>query len=329
MESGPFSVIAAEAGMATCPRQRDPGHLHGSASVAHGRAGGVPQAGCTPCFRCTSRLVPPPLHGGGSRRRPLASSRWPVPLRRATHAAARSIIVLLALSSPVLAAANPAESLPERFEATFELRAKGATFARTRWSLAPGIDGRYVSTSRTEPAGMFSLIRDETRTERSEWTFAGDRLQPLAYRYERTGRKSRTIAITFDWEDNVARHESPDAAWKLPVPDGTMDKFSYVFALMRDLGRGERHLEYTIADGGRRLGRYVLTGIGEKRIETALGTFDAVGMRRKHERSPRETTFWCARALGYLPVKIVHIERDGTPVTLDIQSLDGIERREP
>ena len=258
-----------------------------------------------------------------------AFSRGPAPPRRTTCAAAHAIAVLLLLLSPAFTAADSAGELPERFEATFELRAKGTTFARTRWTLEPGVDGRFVSTSRTEPKGMFALIRDETRIERSEWTFAGDWLQPLAYRYERTGRKSRSIAITFDWEDNVARHESPDVAWTLPVPHGTMDKFNYVLALMRDLGRGERHLEYTIADGSRRLRRYVLTGVGEERIETALGTFEVVGMRRKHERSPRETTFWCARALGFLPVKIVHIERDGTPVTLHIRSLDGMERRGP
>ena len=239
----------------------------------------------------------------------------------------RAVTALALLSSPLFPPAGMARALPDRFVATFELRAKGTTFARTRWTLEPGIDGRYVSTSRTEPSGMFSLIRDETRVERSEWTNAGGRVMPLAYRYERTGRKSRTVAITFDWVNNVARHESPDVSWNLPVPDGTMDKFSYVFALMRDLERGERHLEYTIADGGRRLRHYVLTSVGEERIETALGTFEAVGMQRKHENSPRETTIWCARALGFLPVRIVHIERDGTTVTLRLHSLDGIEPR--
>ena len=245
--------------------------------------------------------------------------------RRATYVAAVPIIALLVLSISPFAAEE--RDLPERFEATFVLEAKGTTFARTHWSLVPGVDGTYVSTSRTEPAGMFALIRDDTRVERSEWTWAGDSLQPLAYDYERTGSKARKIGITFDWENNVARHVSPKGVWKLPVPRGTLDKFSYMFALMRALGRGERHFEYTIADGGRRLRSYVLTSIANERIDTAIGTFDTVAVRRRHENSPRETTFWCARALGYLPVRIVHVERDGTPLTLRIQSLSGIEPR--
>ena len=243
---------------------------------------------------------------------------------RATDVTAVSIAALLALSFAAFAPEAAERELPERFEATFVLEAKGTTFARTHWSLVPGANGTYVSTSRTEPAGMFSLIRNDTRVERSEWTFAGGSLQPLAYDYERTGSKARKIGIKFDWENNIARHISPKGVWKLPVPPGTLDKFSYMFALMRALGRGERSFEYTIADGGRRLRSYVLTRIGEERIETAIGAFDTVAVRRKHENSRRETTFWCARALGFLPIRIVHIERDGTPLTLRIQSLSGI-----
>ena len=248
--------------------------------------------------------------------------------RRAMNAAIRMLTALAWLSTAGFPHAVPARDLPERFEATFVLEAADTTIARTRWSLSPEAGGRYVSTSRTEPAGMFALISKDTRVERSEWTYAGDWLQPLAYHYERTGRKARRIGITFDWEANVARHESPDGTWKLPVPPGTMDKFNYTLALMRDLDRGERRVEYPIADGGR-LRRYVLTGIGEERIETALGTFDTVVVRRERENAKRETTLWCASALGFLPVKIVHRERDGTVLSLRIETLSGIERREP
>ena len=233
-------------------------------------------------------------------------------------------LLLCAATCPLAA---PARELPERFEATFVLEAAGATVARTQWSLAPGENGIWVSTSRTEPAGLFSLIRNEARVERSEWTWDGDWLQPLAYRYERTGKKAREIGIEFDWDANIARHDSPGASWRLPVPPGTMDKFNYILAMMRDLSRGKRRVEYTIADGGRRLKHYVLTDVGEERIETALGTFDTTVIRRERESGKRQTTFWCAGELGFLPVKIVHVERDGQSMTLQIESLSGIERR--
>ena len=240
-------------------------------------------------------------------------------------ATARSLIaLLLVLQTGAVSPAVPAGDLPKEFEATFMLEAGGTPIARIRWSLSPGANGRYISTSHTEPAGMFALFSKETRIERSEWAFAGDWLQPLAYHYERTGKKAGSIDITFDWDKNVAQHDSKSAAWRLPVPPGTLDKFNYLFALMRDLMRGERRVEYTVADGGRRLERYVLAGIGEERIETALGTFDTYVVRRERTDSKRETTLWCARALGFLPVKIVHVERDGAVLTVRIDSLSGI-----
>ena len=240
-------------------------------------------------------------------------------------ATARSLIALfLVLQTGAVSPAVPAGGLPKEFKATFMLETGGTTIARIRWSLSPGANGRYISTSHTEPAGTFALFSGETLIERSECAFAGDWLQPLAYHYERTGKKAGSIDITFDWDKNVAQHDSKGAAWRLPVPPGTLDRLNYLVALMRDLMRGERRIEYTVADGGHRLGHYVLAGIGEERIETALGTFDTVVVRRERTDSKRETTLWCARALGFLPVKLVHVERDGAVLTVRIDSLSGI-----
>ena len=238
-------------------------------------------------------------------------------------AAARPLVAL-ALLLPAVAV--PAADLPEPFEATFTLKAAGTTIARIRWSLSRRDGGGYVSTSRTKAAGMIALLRKETRVERSEWALTEGRLQPLAYHYERTGRKARSIDIAFDWENNVAHHDSLGTVWRLPVPPGTMDKFSYLFALMLDLTHGKRRVEYTVADGGRRLKHYVLSSVGEERIETALGTYDTTVIRRERTDSRRETTLWCAEALGFLPVKIVHVESDGTVLTARIDSLDGRHR---
>ncbi len=241
-------------------------------------------------------------------------------------------LATLLLSSAVFSLAVSARELPERFEATFTLEAKGAAIARTRWSLSPGAGGGFVYESHTEPMGVFSLLSDDTISERSEWTYTRDWLRPLAYRYERTGRKARDLSIAFDWEEGseegVARHDSPGGAWEMAVPPGVMDKLSYLLALMRDLGRGARGAEYTIADGGK-LKHYVFSRIGEERIETALGALDAVVVRRERKNAKRETTLWCAAALGFLPVKIVHRERDGTILSLRIESLSGLPGKPP
>ena len=251
----------------------------------------------------------------------------PDPLLRPRVVAAtpRSLVaLLLVLQIAAVSAAVSAGDLPEEFEATFMVEVGSMTIGRIRLALSAGTNGRYISTSFTEPAGMLAPLSGETRIERSEWVFAADWLKPLAYHYERTGKKAHSIDISFDWDKNVAQHDSNGAAWRLPVPPGTLDKLNYLFALMRDLKRGERRVEYTVADGGRRLKQYVLVGIGEERIETALGPFDTDVVQRERTDSKRETTLWCARALGFLPVKIVHVERGGAVLMVRIDSLNGI-----
>ena len=235
-----------------------------------------------------------------------------------------SLLLLLSGAAPSLAA--PERELPDQFEVTFTLEVVGATVARTRWSLSPGNDGGYIYESHTEVVGVLSLIHKDSVFERSEWVYTEQWLRPHAYRYKRIGRKARDISIVFDWEESIAHHDSPSGPWQMPVPDGTMDKLTYLLALMRDLGRGKRSVEYMVADGGE-LERYTLIGIGEERIETALGTFDTIVVRRERANKKRETTFWCASALNFLPVQMLHEEHDGTSVTFHIESLSGIERR--
>ena len=218
--------------------------------------------------------------------------------RTARSLVALSLVLQVAAISPAVSAGD----LPEEFAATFMVEAGGLTIGRIRLALSAGTNGRYISTSCTGPLGMLATLRGETHVERSEWVFAGDWLKPRAYHYERTVKNARSVQISFDWDKGVAEHDSNGTAWSLPVPPGTLDKTNYPFALMRDLMRSERRVEYTVVNGGRRLDQYVLVGIGEERIETALGPLDTAVVRRDRTDSKRETTLWGARALGFLPV---------------------------
>jgi len=132
------------------------------------------------------------------------------------------------------------------------------------------------------------------------------------------------VRIRFDWERGSARIATPADAWTLAVRPTTLDKLVYTLVLMRDLGRGAERLAYDIADGGK-LKRYVFRVEGRESIETGLGRLETLRLRREH-RSARETTLWSAPALGYLPVRIDHRERDGTRISLRLESLEGLGR---
>lgn len=228
--------------------------------------------------------------------------------------------MLLAVVAPPTSCA-----FPDRFSAEYLLKAQGSTVGESRWELAAGEDGLYVYQKRSASAGLLSLFRKQTVTERSEWRYRDGEMRPHAYSYKRTGRKkNRDVQIRFDWEKRTVQTTVNGEPWQMPLPDGTLDKLIYSLAMMRDLAQGERNLQYTVADGGT-LKTYYIEPMGEEQIETELGSMRTVKLRRFRDKKKRETILWCAPALSFLPVRMEHREKDGT-LELLIQSVDGFDR---
>jgi hypothetical protein len=97
--------------------------------------------------------------------------------------------------------------------------------------------------------------------------------------------------------------------------------------MMNDLHQGKKgELNYSIADGGK-LKDYKILIIGEETIETELGEFTTTKVVRT--RGTRTTTMWCAKKLGYLPVRITQKKEGGGEHTANIFKIEGFEDREP
>ncbi|MBT8419791.1 MAG: DUF3108 domain-containing protein [Gammaproteobacteria bacterium] len=212
----------------------------------------------------------------------------------------------------------PAAAFPERFSATYTVTAGNMTIGQAEWSLVPTGNGHYQYDAVTFPKGALSLFYKSHRTEHSEWRYKGERIQPLIYRYNRGGKKDRKIEVVFDWEQGLVKNTAKGKTWQMPVPPNTLDKNVYVLALMHDLDRGRRNFEYPIADGGK-LKNYRFSFVGEESLDTTLGGVKTVLIKRIRKTVARETTFWCAPKFSYLPVKVVHLEKDGTTITLRIK----------
>jgi len=216
------------------------------------------------------------------------------------------------------------ESFPRPFEAAFEVKASNVKVAQTRWRLAVQANHRFVYESRTESEGIVSLFRKDSIVERSAGIVVDDAALPLDYHYDRNrGGKRRSVQVRFDWESGTAANSLEGQTWKMAIPDGTLDKLSYLLMMMRDLRRGKRALRYEVADGGK-LKTYRLEMVATEEVTTPLGTFSALGMRRVRDGGQRETVFWCAERLGYLPVKVSHREPNGNALELVLTQIKGL-----
>lgn len=223
----------------------------------------------------------------------------------------------------ISAAAQPAARIPEEFVARFELTTQGAKIGEAEWTVERLNADTFVYQSRTVAAGVLSIVSDEEIVERSKWRLEDEKLKPLEYTYRRSGgRRDRNVAVTFDWDNMLAENTASGHTWRMPVPEGTLDKLSYVLVLMKDLASDEPSLNYLIADGGR-LKTYELRIEGEEHIDSALGSMETVIVRRLRNDEQRETLLWCAPRFGHLPVMIEH--RDGDDILiLRIQSVEGL-----
>lgn len=235
----------------------------------------------------------------------------------------RRAALCLVIALTILQCAGAAE-LPQRFDATFALRAQGLEIGTTRWQLKP-IDGnRFEYRSNSEAVGVAKLFRDERIAERSVWRHADGLVQPLRYSYSRSGgKRKREVEVRFDWKRKRVHNILNGDAWTTTISTGTQDKLGYMLALMQDLARGMEQTRYTVADGGK-VKTYQLKVLRTETIDTMLGSLETVVVERTRKDDDRTTLVWCAPALSYLPVRVEHREADGI-LYLELERLEGLK----
>ncbi len=235
------------------------------------------------------------------------------------------LLLLWLLLHPLVAAAQQAQEQETPrvtpFDATYVLTSGPLTLGEMKRKLTRLEDGTYLYTSHSRPIGYAKwFVKTELR-ELSHWEVTPQGLRPLEYRYDRTGdpRRERHVHMRFDWQRGRVINTINDDPWTMEIPQGTLDKLLYQLAVMYDLQQGRTALEYRIADGGK-LKHYVFHFIGRERIETPLGTFDTLKLKKPGKR---DTLIWVAPELDYLPVQLMQEEKRGR-LTMTLQAVNGI-----
>ena len=214
------------------------------------------------------------------------------------------------------------------FNATYALSRNGLHLGSNRLQLSRDTDGRWRYAATITPGGLLSLFVADTVEEESRWRLHGDTIRPDHYRYHRFGgKKERRVELSFNWESREVVNDVGGDRWTMEIPDGTLDKLLYQVAIMRDLKRGERAMNYAIADGGT-LKRYHLKVTGEESLETPLGVLRTLRIERTKESSSKTTRLWCAPELGFLPVRIEQVKKEGETLRMTIEALEGFSTQE-
>ena len=229
-------------------------------------------------------------------------------------------LILACLFSVVQA--EPVAPVP--FEAEYSIRMKGAKIAQMKREFTRLEDGNYQYHSKTRTTGLISLFRKDLIIETSTWSFNEQKPVPIEYFYDHSGgKKNRKVNITFDWRQKKITNSIDGSSWNMPTSPNVMDKLLYQLAIMYDLQAGKQELIYTVADGGK-IKVYNFEILGNEKLKTSIGTFETIKLARHKPNSRRKSILWCAKELGYLPIKVENIEKDGKVTIAMIKSLKGI-----
>jgi hypothetical protein len=211
----------------------------------------------------------------------------------------RSCLLLL-ISAASLAQAEP----PPRLEIQFAMTRNGSHMADVAERLEYK-DGRYTLTETWKGKGIYSLLGSARRV--SQGTIANGELRPIEFFDERTGRD--TARAWFDWKAHTLTMQYKGNKRTEKMPPSPQDRLSFLLALSLLPGHADT-VTYTVADG-KGMSRHVYTVVARERIRLPAGEFNTVRVAR-HTDDRDTAELWLAAERGYVPVRLLVVEKDGT-----------------
>lgn len=233
------------------------------------------------------------------------------------HICLRLCAAVLAIL-PAAAACADANSPLGPFEARYKVRMSGLS-GNMSMSLTRQ-DGRYLARSLLKPKGLASVFARGELVESATFDIADNRVRPLGYTMRDTiARNDESGSLSFDWESGIATGDSDGKQLNYDLSALTVDRLSLQYALMLDLINGRSAPSYTMLDGDRRKS-LTISQAGDQVIEVPLGKFEVREVRHQNQGSSRRVVLYCAKDLGYLPVRIEQYKNDKLRVRAELVS---------
>lgn len=218
----------------------------------------------------------------------------------------RNWFIPIAISAWFCACAHAAP--PAQVEIDYDVLRNGNAMAEVQDRFEH--DGRtYRLVEQWHGKGLFALLGGITRT--SSGTLGSGALRPLEFSDVRTGRDP--VRAVFDWADGTLKLEANGKTRTEPMPAHAQDKLSMLYAFAFNLP--ERAPVSINATDGKGVSHYVFEAAGRQEIDTPAGQFDTLRLvKRKDGPDDHGTEIWLAREHGYLPIRVLITDKDGTRV---------------
>lgn len=121
---------------------------------------------------------------------------------------------------------------------------------------------------------------------------------------------SDTVNMNFNPSQKSITTSRKDQNRTLTWKSGVLDDLNAELQVREDLKKGALKSSYWIADYKEVEARKFIKE-GSEKVKAANGKiYDTVKVRLKHDRATKNTIFWLAPSLDYLPIKVTHQDDD-------------------
>ena len=146
-------------------------------------------------------------------------------------------------------------------------------------------------------------------TETSKFTLNNGQISSTSF--SRTSKvlvHNNTMRINFNPSTKLINKKKDDKSRSFAWRSGVLDELNAELQLREDLKKGTLKSNYYLADAKEIEARKFVKQ-GNEKVTTSYGTFDTMKVVLKHDKPGRETIFWLAPKLDYLPVKVTHVDK--------------------
>lgn len=159
--------------------------------------------------------------------------------------------------------------------------------------------------------------------EISTFRFSDNSIQPLQYRYIRTGLfKEPDRNQIFDWQKNLIVNGDNQKVFEGHWNDQVQDNLSYNLQASIDLKQGKTQFTYPVFDR-KKIKNFNFQLVGFESLNTHVGTLRTVKIEQlESNKSKKKTYIWFATDYDYLLVRLKQKQKDGQTYQIDLTGAD-------
>ena len=159
--------------------------------------------------------------------------------------------------------------------------------------------------------------------EISTFRYLNNTIQPLQYRYLRTGLfKEPDRNQVFDWQKKQIINGNDQSIFSGHWNDLVQDNLSYNVQASIDLQQGKTQFTYPVFDRNK-IKNFSFQMVGFEVLNTKVGSLRTVKIEQiEKKKNKKKTYIWFAKDYDYLLVRLQQTQKDGQTYQIDLTAAD-------